>query len=482
VQPSPVRRRRPWSPALAGCGLLLCLARPSPAQPGAGQTATEGRDAGKARPNTVSTDNAYVNGRATFVAPRVAGQVAKVLVEDNMRVKKGDVLVQLDREPFEIAVQIKQAAVAVAETSLASARAEARGLEARARSQRWRLQRAMEQVADKVARLRADVAAQEGKKAALALARANLRRGEELAAAGGISKEGLEQRRQAVKLAAAAAEQALQDVYADRAALGLPARPPAGHDPAEVPPDLEQNVSAVRAALADLARTLARIGRPLPGTGATPRQVLDDFKKLYAGADTGALRERLVRQAPAVKQAEARLLLAQRDLDQAKLNLRYCDVVSAIDGVVTRRRVNPGDYVQAGHNLMVVRSLTEIWIDANFKETQLADLRIGQRVKVVVDMYGRRTEFAGRISGFAMSTVRTRSPLPPEKVAGNVLQVVQRLPVRIELTDYDSDGPYPLFVGLSCTPYVYYREPPIGPHAGKYLQPPAPRPPAKLRP
>src|SRR6185437_3767419 len=103
-----------------------------------------------------------------------------------------------------------------------------------------------------------------------------------------------------------------------------------------------------------------------------------DLDKIYA---------RLISNAPTVKQAEAKLLQARGDLAKAELNLRYCDVVSEIDGTVTRRNVNPGNNVQAGQSLMAVRSLKEIWIDANFKETQLADLRIGQRVKIEVDMY-----------------------------------------------------------------------------------------------
>ena len=156
-------------------------------------------------------------------------------------------------------------------------------------------------------------------------------------------------------------------------------------------------------------------------------------------------------EAPAVKQAEAKLLQARRDLDQAELNLRYCDVVSEIDGVVTRRNVNPGNNVQAGQSLMAVRSLTEIWIDANFKETQLADLRIGQRVRCEVDMYGSRHEFEGRITGFTMGTGQTLSLLPPQNATGNFVKIVQRLPVRIELTDYDPDEA-PLFVGLSVEP------------------------------
>jgi membrane fusion protein (multidrug efflux system) len=118
---------------------------------------------------------------------------------------------------------------------------------------------------------------------------------------------------------------------------------------------------------------------------------------------------------------------------------------------------------------MAVRSVTEIWIDANFKETQLADLRIGQRVRCEVDMYGSRKEFEGRITGFTMGTGQTLALLPPQNATGNFVKIVQRLPVRIELTDYDPDRA-PLFVGLSVTPYVYYKEPPTGPHAGDVLQ------------
>jgi membrane fusion protein, multidrug efflux system len=482
MQPSYARRRCMWLPALAGCGLLLCLARPSPTQPGAGQATREGRDAGKARPDTVWTDDAYVNGHATSVAPRAPGQVTRVLVDDNYRVKKGDVLVELDKEPYQVQVQIKKAAVEVATTNLLAAQAQVRGQVAHARANRFKLEQALEDVNNQIANLRARVASLESKKATLRLTQANLKRGEELAPVGGISKEELDRRRQTAAVAQADVDQALHQVYVIRARLRLPNQPPGGRDPAEVPPDLEQNASAVRAALADLAQTMARIGRPLPRAGATPQQVLEDFKQLYARADSDAVLKQLVSQAPAVKQAEAKLLQAQSNLDRARLNLTYCEVVSAIDGIVTRRSVNPGDYVRVGQSLMAVRSLREIWIDANFKETQLAELRIGQRVKVAVDMYAGRKAFNGRITGFTMDTGRTPAPLPPEGAGGKRAKVVQRLPVRIELTDYDPEGPNPLFIGLSCTAHVYYQEPPTGPHAGKYLQPLAPRPRAPTEP
>src|SRR5262249_46986079 len=147
--------------------------------------------------------------------------------------------------------------------------------------------------------------------------------------------------------------------------------------------------------------------------------------------------EQLLKEAPAVKQAEAKVGEAQANLDQANLNLRYCDVVAEIDGVVTRRNVNPGDHVVAGERMMALRSLTEIWVEANFKETQWATLRIGQRVDRDVDMYGGRQRFHGRISGFTMGTGSTLALLPAENATGNFVKVVQRLPVRIELLDYD---------------------------------------------
>ena len=118
---------------------------------------------------------------------------------------------------------------------------------------------------------------------------------------------------------------------------------------------------------------------------------------------------------------------------------------------------------------MAIRSLTEIWVDANFKETELSDLRIGQPVDLHVDMYGSGHVFKGRVSGFTIGTGSTLALLPPENATGNFVKVVQRLPVRIELQDYDPDKA-PLFIGTSVVPYVYINEPPTGPDAGKFLQ------------
>src|SRR6478672_157318 len=109
--------------------------------------------------NTVSTDDAFVNGHVTFVAPRVAGQISRVLVDDNNRVHKGDLLAELDREPYRVAVSEKQAAVDTAQADLQAATAAMRGIEAQARSRRWNLQHAVQDVDNQVALLHARVAA-----------------------------------------------------------------------------------------------------------------------------------------------------------------------------------------------------------------------------------------------------------------------------------------------------------------------------------
>ncbi len=206
----------------------------------------------------------------------------------------------------------------------------------------------------------------------------------------------------------------------------------------------------------------------------SPKQALDRFERQDPERNLDRIFANLIAGAPSIKQAETKLQQTQRDLALAELDLRHCDVRSEIDGVVTSRNVNPGNNVQAGHSLLAVRSLTEIWIDANFKETQLADLRIGQRVRCEFDMYGSRHEFDGRITGFTMGTGQTLALLPPQNATGNYVKIVQRLPVRIELTNYVPEK-VPLFFGLSVVPYEYYKEPPNGPRAGAVLRPPAPR-------
>jgi membrane fusion protein (multidrug efflux system) len=428
--------------------------------------------------NTVSTDDAYVAGHVTFVAPRVSGQISRVFVDDNNRVRKGDLLAQLDKEPYEDDVAIKRAAVETARADLLAATATVRGLEAQARSQYWQLENAMEDVDNRVAQLRARVATVDKNNAAFKLAQLEFARAEKLLPNETVSRQEYDRRQAVLSETQAEVAQATADVHQIRVALGLPAQPKSG-DLAEVPPDLDETFSSVRDAQAALIRTAAQLGVS-HSFKQLPKQMLQQFENLNRGDVDKSLSE-LTTNAPAIKQAQAKLEAANRDLVQAELNLRYCDIVAEIDGVVTRRNVNPGNDVKVGQSLMAIRSLREIWVDANFKETQLRDLRIGQAVDLYVDMYGGRHLFKGRISGFTMGTGSTLALLPAENATGNFIKVVQRLPVRIDLEDYDPNE-NALFIGTSVVPYVYVNKPATGPDAGKFLQTSSPSSPTTGRP
>ncbi len=421
--------------------------------------------------NTVSTDDAYVNSHVTFVAPRVPGQVVKVLVDDNDRVKHGDVLVQLDREPYQVIVDQKQAALDVAQSNLKVAKDQVLATAGQARAARFKLDHTIEDVNNQIALLRSNVAAVDTARAKLVLAQADYRRVVELQKTpGAVAEQDVHTKLAALRTAEAVLTQTIQQVYQIRASLGLPTLPADGRDLAEVPPNLDQTFSSVRAAMFEMLQAIAPLGVAPTSFNATPKEVIAEF---YARSKTGNVNEiydKLIKNAPAIEYAKSQVMVAQADLDQAKLNLSYCDVVAEIDGQVTRRNVNPGNNVAAGQSLMAVRSLTEIWVDANFKETQLAKIRIGQPADLDVDMYGSHKMFKGRVEGFAMGTGSTLALLPAENATGNFVKVVQRLPVRIVIPGYDPEKT-PLFVGLSVTPYVYIHAEPTGPDAGKVLRP-----------
>jgi membrane fusion protein, multidrug efflux system len=431
---------------------------------------------------TVSTDDAYVNGHVTLVAPRVSGQVVKVLVDDNYRVKKGDLLVVLDKVPYQVQVDIKQSALATAKAELGVATAQVHGQVAQARSNRFKLENAIQDVNRQIFLLKGNVDALDK---ALPIRKNALdefnRYTELMKTKGATTQQELDLRLQNYLVAKAQVRQALQGVYQIRAGLGLETKLVNGDDITEAPknlgevPDkLDQTFSGVRQALADMLQSAAVLGVYPKSYDALPREVLKEFLHLDPEGKENLDRifAKIMESAPTLQQAKTKVEQAQSDLDQALLNYSYCDVRSEIDGVVTRRNVNPGNNLQAGQSVMAVRSLTEIWIDANFKETQLRDLRIGQPVKIEVDMYGGRHEFKGRITGFTMGTGQTLALLPPQNATGNFVKIVQRLPVKVELIDYDPDR-LPLFVGLSVMPYVYIREPLVenDPGKGNFLQP-----------
>jgi membrane fusion protein (multidrug efflux system) len=153
--------------------------------------------------------------------------------------------------------------------------------------------------------------------------------------------------------------------------------------------------------------------------------------------------------------AEARVQHARANLAQAELNLQYASVKAPARGVVSKKGVNVGQVVQAGQPLMALVQIEDVWVTANFKETQLKNMRPGQRATITVDAYGG-SEFTGKIDSIAGATGARFSLLPPENATGNFVKVVQRVPVKIVL-DPGQDPEHRLRPGMSVTPTVFTR-------------------------
>jgi membrane fusion protein (multidrug efflux system) len=141
-------------------------------------------------------------------------------------------------------------------------------------------------------------------------------------------------------------------------------------------------------------------------------------------------------------------------VEQAQLNLGYTRIVAPVDGVVAKRSAQPGQYVSPGQQLMAVVTLDNIWVTANFKETQLRNMRPGNPVKIKVDAYERT--YSGYVESIAGGTGAVFSLLPPENATGNYVKVVQRLPVRLRL-DKGQDPDHRLRPGMSVSPDVYVK-------------------------
>lgn len=242
----------------------------------------------------------------------------------------------------------------------------------------------------------------------------------------------------------------------------MPDQPDRGGDPGQAPPDLDETFSSVLEAEAGLIQSAAQLA-VVHSFDPGPKAMLDEFEK---PGDIDSTFARFTANAPAVKRAEAKLEGARRDLAQAELALRYCDVTAELGGVVARRNVNPGKYVHVGQNPMAVRSRNEIWVDADFKETQLRGLRFGQRV----EMYGGDHIFKGRVAGFTMGIGSALASLPQENVTDNFVKVVQRLPVRIGLVDYNADQTT-LFIGTWSFPTSISMSRQPGPMPGSFSRP-----------
>jgi membrane fusion protein, multidrug efflux system len=415
--------------------------------------------------STSSTDDAFVSGHTTNISPRIDGVVTEVMIERNDRVEPGSVLLRIDREPYEIALAQSTASLVQARSNLDLANAQVRAQLATARGAYYQRKNAQETLRRQIATLNALFAAIKSNQATVALARNNLRRGEELLPSGAISKEELDQRNNSLKVTIEQEKEAWAGLQQVRAQLGLPSD---YKNPLEIPKELENEQSTVQSAVSQIASNLATIGVHFDPKDAVQAKAFGDFLRPDGDKSAGEGLEKVIDDAPAVKVAVAAVTKAERDVDSDRLRLSWTEIKSEVAGYVQDRSANPGNWVQTGQTLVSIRP-DYVWVDANFKETQLHYIKIGMPVDLYVDAYPKKV-FKGRVSGFLPGTGQSEGLLPPENATGNYIKVTQRLAVRIELVEPNPQDT-PLFIGLSVVPYVKHEERANGPDAGKRLHP-----------
>ena len=356
--------------------------------------------------NRESTDDAQVDGHITPIASKIYGRVAQVLVNDNQPVKAGQVLVKIDPRDYQASLDQAKAQLALAESDARSA-----GVD---------VPRTRENVASgtsnadaQLAGATADLASaqatyDQSRTSDLAYAQANIdksRANAELAQADLARYKPLLDKGEISKQQYDAAK-----ANADATASALKADEQ----------KLEQAQRSVDIAKAQLNAAAARVDQAKAGVAS-------------ARADTKQVSMR----ASDAQGKIAKVQEAQALLQAAELNVSYTDIVAPVDGVVTHKQVEPGQIVQQGQGLLVIVPLQDVWVTANFKETQLRKMKAGQKAYVHVDTYGKT--FTGHLDSIAGATGAVLSLLPPENATGNYVKVVQRIPVKIVLDPIPPD-------------------------------------------
>ncbi len=356
--------------------------------------------------NRESTDDAQVDGHITQISSKVYGRVAEVLVNDNQQVKAGQVLVKLDPRDYQAALDQARAQLTLAEAEAKSAGVDVPRTQLNVQSGTssadatllgsqadvMRVQATYDQArTSDLAFAQANI---EKSKANAQLAQADLERYTPLMQKGEISK-------QQYDAAKANADASASSLKADQEKLA----------------QAERSVDIAKAQL-DAAK--AKVQQAQAGV-------------VSAKADT---RQIAMREADSQGKI-AKVQQARAQVEAAQLNLEYTTVVAPVDGVATHKSVEVGQIVQQGQGLMVVVPLQDVWITANFKETQLRAMKHGQKAEVKVDTYGKT--FSGHVDSIAGATGAMLSLLPPENATGNYVKVVQRVPVKIVLDPIPQD-------------------------------------------
>jgi membrane fusion protein (multidrug efflux system) len=370
-----------------------------------------------------STDDAQIDGHITQISARVPGTVVTVKVDNNQFVTAGAVLVQLDQRDYQVALERAKAELGDAQATAIAARTGVPIAQVETRSGVSTASGGVQEAEAAVSGAEQQI---EAARANLVAAQARQREREATAAKAGKDVERLKTLVQKDEVAQQQFDAAVATSDAARAAADA----------------AKSDVAAAQAAVAS-AEHRAQQAR---GAAAQAHASL-------ASAQT-APQQLQVTQARA-SAAEARVQQAQAALKQAELNLQYTTVKAPSNGVVSRKTVEVGQVVQAGQPLLALVALEDVWVTANFKETQLKWMRPGQRATVDVDGLGGR-EFNAHVDSIAAATGAKFSLLPPENATGNYVKVVQRVPVKI-VFEPGQDPNHLLRPGMSVTPTVYVR-------------------------
>src|SRR5665213_1828194 len=368
-----------------------------------------------------STDDAQTEAHVIQISARVGGTVTGVLVKDNQTAESGSALVEIDPRDYQIAVDRATAELADAE---AAAKAAQSGVDVTSTSATSNVTNASGGIAQ--ARASADEA---GKSIEAAKARLNAMRS-------------------GVRQVEANATKAAKDVDRLKGLLAKDEVSQQMYDAAVAAADAQRaGVDAAKDGVAE-----AEAGVRVAQSRLVQAQVGEQQAQAsLRSAQTAPQQISAIKARAAAAEAHAQQMRAQ--LAQAELNLQHASVKAPLKGLVSRKSVEVGQIVQAGQPLMAIIPLDEVWVTANFKETQLQNMRPGQRVTVTVDALGGK-EFNGKVDSIAAATGARFSLLPPENATGNYVKVVQRVPVKIVL-DPGQDPEHLLRPGLSAEPTVY---------------------------
>ena len=350
--------------------------------------------------NRESTDDAQVDGHITPIASKIYGRVDKVLVDDNQAVKAGQVLVKIDPRDYQAAVDQAQASLDLAESEARSAGVDVPRTAANVASGS---SSADAQLLGAQADLtRAEVVYEQARTSDLAWAQANVEKSQ-------------------ANAVLAQADLARYKPLLDKSEISQQQ-----YDGAKA--NADATTSALKADQEKLAQAQHNVDVTKAQVDAAKARVL----QARAAVESATADKKQVSMRTADAQAKiAKVAQARAALEAAVLNLSYTDVVAPTDGVATHKQVEPGQIVQAGQGLLVVVPLQNVWVTANFKETQLRKMKPGQKAEVKVDTYGKT--FSGHVDSLAGATGGVLSLLPPENATGNYVKVVQRIPVKIVL-------------------------------------------------